>query len=92
MAHFAKVENGIVTQVIVVNNETLGYLEFPESEPVGQEFLASIGFEGTWLQTSYNGNFRGLYAGNGMTYDEVNDVFVNPVLQTPAVEATINDN
>lgn len=65
MAHFAKIENGIVTQVIVVNNETLNDLEFPESEPVGQEFIASIGLEGTWKQTSYNANFRGKYAAAG---------------------------
>jgi hypothetical protein len=91
MAHFAKVENGIVTQVIVVNNETLGYNEFPESEPVGQEFLASIGFTGTWKQTSYNGNFRGVYAGSGFTYDEVNDVFVAPVIPV-SEEVVVNDN
>lgn len=81
MAHFAKVENGIVTQVIVVNNETLGYAEFPESEPVGQEFLASIGFTGTWKQTSYNSNFRGMYAGTGCIYDEVNDVFASSITE-----------
>jgi hypothetical protein len=54
MAHFAKIDNGIVGQVIVVNNETLGDLEFPESEAVGQEFIASLGLDGTWKQTSYN--------------------------------------
>jgi hypothetical protein len=68
MAHFAKIENKIVTQVIVVNNEALGNLEFPESEPVGQEFIASLGIEGTWKQTSYNANFRGKYAGIGDTW------------------------
>jgi hypothetical protein len=65
MAHFAKIENGIVTEVIVVNNETLGDLDFPESEAVGQEFIASLGLNGTWKQTSYNANFRGKYAGLG---------------------------
>jgi hypothetical protein len=65
MAHFAKVESGIVTQVIVINNETLGELDFPDSEAVGQEFIASLGLEGTWKQTSYNANFRGKYAGAG---------------------------
>jgi hypothetical protein len=65
MAHFAKIENGIVTEVIVVNNETLRDLEFPESEAVGQEFIASLGLDGTWKQTSYNNNFRGKYAGLG---------------------------
>ena len=79
MAHFAKIDNGTVTEVIVVNNETLENLEFPASEPVGQEFIASVGLEGTWKQTSYNANFRGKYAGAGDTYDEVNDVFVSGV-------------
>lgn len=87
MAHFAKVDNGIVTQVIVVNNETLGNLEFPASEPVGQEFIASLGLNGTWKQTSYNATFRGVYAGIGYTYDEINDVFVAPV-----IEEITNDN
>lgn len=78
MGHFAKIENGIVTNVIVVNNETLENLEFPESEPVGQEFIASLGFDGIWKQTSYNGNFRVNYAGIGHSYDEINDVFIAP--------------
>lgn len=78
MGHFAKIENGIVTNVIVVNNETLENLEFPESEPVGQEFIASLGFDGIWKQTSYNGNFRANYAGIGHSYDEINDVFIAP--------------
>jgi hypothetical protein len=78
MAHFARIENGIVAQVIVVNNETLGNLEFPESEAVGQEFIASLGLDGTWLQTSYNGNFRSIYAGSGMTYNAELDEFIAP--------------
>jgi hypothetical protein len=84
MAHFAKVENGTVTQVIVVNNETLGDLEFPASEPVGQAFIASLGLDGTWKQTSYNSNFRGKYAGSGYTYDEELDEFIAP--PTPVIE------
>lgn len=78
MAHFARIENGTVTQVIVVNNKTLGNLEFPESEAVGQEFIASLGFDGTWKQTSYNANFRAKYAGIGDTYDSDLDEFVAP--------------
>jgi len=80
MAHFARIENGIVGQVIVVNNETLGDLEFPESEAVGQAFIASLGLGGQWLQTSYNANFRGKYAGSGDTYDSELDEFVAPVI------------
>ncbi len=80
MAHFAKIENGIVTNVLVVANSDCGGGEFPASEPVGQEFLASLGLVGEWKQTSYNANFRDRYASIGFTYDAVNDVFVAPVV------------
>lgn len=69
MAHFAKVEDGVVREVIVVNNADCGNLEFPESEPIGQAFINKIGLNGTWRQTSYNNNFRGTYAGTGYTFD-----------------------
>jgi hypothetical protein len=78
MAHFAKVTNNEVAEVIVVANSDCGGLEFPESEPVGQAFIASLGLDGEWLQTSYNGNFRECYAGIGYTYDEDSDSFVAP--------------
>jgi hypothetical protein len=79
MAHFAKIDNNKkITQVIVVANEDCGNLEFPQSEPVGQAFIKSMGLDGTWKQTSYNGNFRGSYAGIGHTYNEANDEFVAP--------------
>lgn len=78
MAHFAKIENGKVTQVVVVGNDDCGGGEFPESEPIGQAFLETCGLTGTWLQTSYNDNFRGVYAGVGYTYNEEKDVFVPP--------------
>jgi len=82
MAHFARIENGIVREVNVINNDVLGDADFPESEPVGQAFIASLGIAGEWKQTSYNGNFRGSYAGVGFTYDAVNDVFVAPVTES----------
>jgi len=71
MSHFAKVENGIVTQVIVAE----------------EDFIATGAVGHGWVQTSYNthGNqhpqgrpLRGNYAGIGYTYDDVNDVFVAP--------------
>lgn len=83
MAHFAKVENSVVQNVIVVSNTDCGGLEFPDSEPIGQAFLASLGIEGTWLQTSYNNNFRGAFAGIGYTYDEESDTFVAPEIPEP---------
>ena len=82
MAHFAKIQNGTVQQVIVVNNEDCAGGDFPESEAAGQAFIASIGLSGEWRQTSYNANFRSKYAGIGYTYDAVNDVFVAPTVET----------
>lgn len=79
MAHFAQLdENNIVQQVIVIANNDCGGGDFPSSEALGQEFIASIGIEGIWKQTSYNNNFRKRYAGIGYAYDEVNDVFITP--------------
>ena len=69
MAYFAEIENNIVLQVIVIANDDVDNLPFPDSEPIGQAFIASLGIAGEWLQTSYNGNFRGTYAGIGYTYD-----------------------
>jgi hypothetical protein len=64
MAHFAQVTDGKVQQVIVVSND-----DAPD-ERTGQAFIASIGLEGDWVQTSYNNNpiegaTRGKYAGIG---------------------------
>ena len=59
MAHFAEVdEYQIVRNVIVIDNSDCGGGEFPDSEPIGQAFIASIGIDGEWLQTSYNGNLE----------------------------------
>jgi len=78
MAHFARIEDGIVREVIVIANEDCGGGDYPGSEPVGQAFIASLGLDGEWRQTSYNGNFRGAYAGPGMVFDPVGDVFTMP--------------
>jgi hypothetical protein len=79
MAHFAKLENNIVREVIVVNNEVLLDENGVEQEALGAQFCTDT-FGGEWKQTSYNGNFRGMYAGSGMIYDPVNDVFTYPVV------------
>lgn len=68
MAHFAKIENGIVTEVIVVHNDDA------PTEQAGLAFLAESNISGTWVQTSYNGNpingvDRGPYAGIGYAWD-----------------------
>ncbi len=82
MAHFAKInEQKIVVEVLVIGNEQVDNLPFPESEAVGQAFITSCNITGEWLQTSYNGNFRGRYAGIGYTYDVELDAFIAPIVE-----------
>ena len=80
MSHFAKIdENGIVLDVNVVDNENLFNSDGVEEEAVGIAYLNKVtDAEYTWVQTSYNHNFRKQFAGIGDTYDEVNDVFIKP--------------
>jgi hypothetical protein len=80
MAHFAQLDtNSVVTRVIVVNNAVINDLPFPESEPLGVAFCQSLfGADTSWVQTSYNGNFRKNYAGIGCSYDPVRDAFILP--------------
>lgn len=85
MAHYAKVNNGIVEQVIVAEADFFN--TFVDTSP------------GTWIQTSYNthGNqhrlggtpLRGNYAGIGYTYDATNDVFYAP---KPYPSWTLNES
>jgi len=81
MAYFAKINNGIVEQVISVNNSVIGEPDktFPETETIGAGFIADVlGLSGIWKQTSYNKSFRGNYAGIGYYYDDAMDVFIPP--------------
>lgn len=83
MAHFAEIaENGIVRQVIVIANGVCGEptLEFPDTEAAGRAFIANtLKLPGVWRQTSYNGNYRGKFAGIGDRYDAELDEFVTPI-------------
>lgn len=85
MAHFALIEDGIVKNVIVVSNNDCGGGDFPESEPIGQAFIASLGLEGTYLQCSYNGNFRNVFPEPSDKYDDETDRFI-PKWWTTTVE------
>ena len=83
MSHFAKIEDGIVVEVIVAE----------------QDFIDSgaVGNPADWVQTSYNTRenshllggtaLRGNYAGIGYSYDAVNDVFLP---QKPCASWVIN--
>ena len=84
MAHFAEMKNGLVQQVIVISNDDCDNLPFPESEPVGQAFIASLGFKGEFLQTSYSGSFRGTYAGLEFSFNPLlgeYGEFVSPTVE-----------
>lgn len=76
MAHFARVEDGIVKEVIVINNVNAPDPATDTSEVLGQTFIRDVlKLDGEWIQTSRNNNFRGNFAGPGMIWDSVNDVF-----------------
>ena len=72
MAHFAKVRDGIVVEIIVAEPEFFN--SFVDSSP------------GTWVQTSYNTHggehvaggtpLRKNFAGIGCTYDTERDAFI----------------
>lgn len=88
MAHFAELDsNNIVTRVLVVNNIDIIDENGQEQEQLGITFLQNLlGADTQWVQTSYNNNFRGTYAGIGYTYDEVSDIFVPPPAPEPDPE------
>jgi hypothetical protein len=73
LSHFAKIENGIVTQVIVIEQDVLN--------------LGHWGDPASWVQTSYNTRggqhpegrpLRKNYASIGFTYDSQRDAFIPP--------------
>lgn len=81
MAHFAQIQNGIVTRVIVVANQEL-LVDGIESEAKGVEFCQSL-FGGIWVQTSYNSTIRKNFAGIGFAYDDQLDAFI-PIKPYPS--------
>lgn len=64
--------------LLLLLTTTIATGDFPQSEQHGQEFIASLGLNGVWKQTSYNNNFRGKFAGSGYLYIEDADIFVEP--------------
>jgi hypothetical protein len=68
MAHHAKIENGIVTSVIVTCDA--------DEDTFADRMLAETGEK--WVRTSYNGRIRYNYAGIGYSYDPVADAFIAP--------------
>lgn len=71
MSHWAQIdEDNKVIQVTVGDNND------PNGDEGYQWLIDNIG--GTWIKTSYNSNFRGVFAGIGYTYDPVADLFIAP--------------
>ncbi len=69
MSHFAEIDkNNIVIRVLVGDNNAPneGY----------DWFVENLG--GSWIQTSYNSNFRNKFAAIGDMYDEELDAFIAP--------------
>jgi len=90
MAHFAEInENNIVKQVIVLNNKVLLDSDNNESEVKGIDFCESLYDHRDWVQTSYNGNMRYNFAGQGYTWDSANDAFYAP---QPYASWSLNEN
>lgn len=85
MGYFAKLdENDVVQQVISISNDVLNepMFAFPDTETLGRAFIAqTLGLDGEWRQTSFNGSFRGRYAGIGYRYDRELDEFVQPEVE-----------
>lgn len=79
MAHAARIEDGIVRQVIVIPDDLGG----DENDGAINAYLHGIGLDGDWKRTSYNASIRGKYAGQGDTYDEELDEFISPVAPEP---------
>jgi hypothetical protein len=82
MANFALLKQNIVIAVIVIDNEVITNNGI-EVEQLGIDFIDSLNIKSIYdydkiKQTSYNSNFRNVYAGIGFTYDSINDVFITP--------------
>lgn len=71
-AHAAKIENGIVTQVIVIP-----FMDDDDAKVTA--YCNSIGLDGIWVDTSYLGSRRGKYAGIGDLWDGEN--FTSPIVE-----------
>tara|TARA_Y100000287_G_C14204927_1_gene347615 strand:+ start:378 stop:752 length:375 start_codon:yes stop_codon:yes gene_type:complete len=78
MAHFAEIsDDGVVLRVIVVSNDVITDDGGIEQEQLGKDFCQNL-LGGTWVQTSYNNNFRQRFAPIGGSYDSANNVFLFP--------------
>jgi hypothetical protein len=85
MAHYAFLDNNIVTEVIVGIDET-ELIEGKSTEDWYGEFRGQ-----KCVRTSYNGRIRYNYAGVGYTYDPIDDAFIAPMPECGHDELTLNE-
>jgi len=78
MSHFAEIDK---------NNKVIRVLVGDNNDPAGDEgyqwLIDNLG--GTWIKTSYNSKIRGNYAGIGMTYLPLEDIFIQPKCHAEAL-------
>lgn len=72
-AHAARIEDGIVREVIVIPH-------MDDDDEKITAYCNSIGLPGTWIDTSYTGARRGRYAGIAYKYDPDLDEFISPAM------------
>lgn len=80
MAHFAQIQDGIVAQVIVIDNDDA------PTEIAGQTFIASLGLQGDWVQTSYHNNPVGEPPVSRGKYAAIGDIWDGSTFTTPVIE------
>lgn len=72
MKHFAKIGDGNIVENVIVG------------DGISEDWLtANLG--GKWVETSFTGEFRGVYAGIGYAYDEALDQFIAPMVPNETV-------
>jgi hypothetical protein len=78
MSHWAEVDkdNKVVRVTVGDNND-------PAGDEGYQWLINNLG--GTWIKTSYNAKIRGNFAGLGMTYLPLEDIFIHPKCHSEAV-------
>ena len=91
MAHFAELDsNNTVINIIVISNFEILDINGVESEAIGIAKAKEItGSTNEWVQTSYNNNFKKQFGAIGFTYDNTNNVFIEP---QPYSSWTLDEN
>ena len=83
MSHWAELDS---------DNKVIRVLVGDNNDPAGDEgyqwLIDNLG--GTWVQTSYNSRTRFNFAGNGFTYDPIDDAFIPPMWECGHEQLTLN--